>query len=109
MLMCFERFDDSDKARSQYKHLNGFLPLCVRLWIVSARSAIANAFPHPGGSRARRGLRKSSERQVSDPKCILSKPAFNWWMSAAYAVHTAKRRRFGEVPTTLFVYPRILQ
>ena len=51
MLTCFERFDDSEKARSQYEHLNGLLPLCVRLWIVSA-PAIANALPHPGKSHA---------------------------------------------------------
>ena len=35
--------------RSQYVHLNGLLPLCVRLWIVNA-PAIANALPHPGKS-----------------------------------------------------------
>lgn len=37
----------SDTHRSQYVHLNGLLPLCVRLCIVNA-PAIANALPQPG-------------------------------------------------------------
>lgn len=35
--------------RSQYVHLNGLLPLWIRLWMVSA-PAMANAFPQPGKS-----------------------------------------------------------
>lgn len=35
--------------RSQYLHLKGFRPICVRRWIVSA-PAMAKAFPHPGTS-----------------------------------------------------------
>ena len=48
-LTCFDKLDDSVKARSQYVHLNGLCPLCVRLWIVKA-PVIAKDLPHPGKS-----------------------------------------------------------
>ena len=47
---CFDRFDDSAKALSQYEHLKGLWPLCVRLWIVSA-PVMANDLPQPGKSQ----------------------------------------------------------
>lgn len=47
---CLDRFDDSANALSQYEHLKGLWPLCVRLWIVSA-PVMANDFPQPGKSQ----------------------------------------------------------
>lgn len=64
--------------RSQYVHLNGLCPLCVRLCIVSA-PVIANALPQPGksqtyGSDAREKVRHRQEEVGGAIRTFLGVP-----------------------------------